>query len=274
MGEIVLCTKEVNKKTRAAAFALLVDLARAMHEAVPIPLPPIGPVDSAMGASASKVGSWSCTAHMLACQDLTLEQVFLYEEATPIDWARAGPTSQSASSRDCSVARTSDCAVLVAHPVFLAHLIALSGPASQALANKPGTRPPSSIPAFWPHAGEEAAQVQGGLPTLMAMVLGGLVATTPHMVSACVMALARLLFEFAGLLEQAAPRLLETVLMLLRSKSREVIKSVIGFCKVGVGCCKLNTISPSFTNPTVQGAQMTRLLPMRLVRAPLRPMDC
>ena len=82
-------------------------------------------------------------------------------------------------------------------------------------------------------AGEEATIPQGGLPTLMAMVMGGLVATTPHMVSACVMALARLLFEFAGLLEQAAPRLLETVLMLLRSKSREVIKSVIGFCKVG-----------------------------------------
>ena len=38
--------------------------------------------------------------------------------------------------------------------------------------------------------------------------------------------------QFAGLLEQAAPRLLETVLMLLRSKSREVIKAVIGFCKV------------------------------------------
>ena len=67
----------------------------------------------------------------------------------------------------------------------------------------------------------------------MAMVMGGLVATTPHMVSACVMALARLLFEFAGLLEQAAPQLLETVLMLLRSKSREIIKSVIGFCKAG-----------------------------------------
>ena len=37
VGEIVLCTKEVNKKTRAAAFALLVDLARAVHEAVPLP---------------------------------------------------------------------------------------------------------------------------------------------------------------------------------------------------------------------------------------------
>ena len=125
--------------------------------------------------------------------------------------------------------------MLFTSSVFPAHLIALPGNAVHAHANTPGMSPPSSIPASWPHAGEEAAQVRGGLPTLMAMVMGGLVATTPHMVSACVMALARLLFEFAGLLEQAAPRLLETVLMLLRSKSREVIKSVIGFCKVGAG---------------------------------------
>ena len=51
VGEIVLCTKEVNKKTRAAAFALLVDLAAAMHEAMPIPQA-AGPADSAMGESA------------------------------------------------------------------------------------------------------------------------------------------------------------------------------------------------------------------------------
>ena len=51
VGEIVLCTKEVNKKTRAAAFALLVDLAAAMHEAMPIPQA-AGPADSAMGEPA------------------------------------------------------------------------------------------------------------------------------------------------------------------------------------------------------------------------------
>lgn len=39
MSEIVLCVKEVNQKTRAAAYGLLVELARAMHEADPPPLP-------------------------------------------------------------------------------------------------------------------------------------------------------------------------------------------------------------------------------------------
>ena len=219
VGEIVLCTKEVNKKTRAAAFALLVDLARAMHEAVPIPLPPTGPADNAMGASAGVSGP-----ARLTCS----------RARAPL-WRSAWQAPPHTRLPAVSAAFTSVRAMLFTSLVFPAHLIALAGHAVHAHANTQGMRPPSNLPTSWPHAGEEAAQVQGGLPTLMAMVMGGLVATTPHMVSACVMALARLLFEFAGLLEQAAPRLLETVLMLLRSKSREVIKSVIGFCKVGAG---------------------------------------
>ena len=38
--EVVLCTKEVNKKTRAAAYALLVTLGRTMLAANPPPAPP------------------------------------------------------------------------------------------------------------------------------------------------------------------------------------------------------------------------------------------
>ena len=76
--------------------------------------------------------------------------------------------------------------------------------------------------------------LQGGLGDLVSMVLGGLVGASPHMVSACVMALARLLHEFASELGGAAPRLLPTVVLLLRSKSREIVKSVLGFIKVNV----------------------------------------
>ena len=39
------------------------------------------------------------------------------------------------------------------------------------------------------------------------MALGGLVGTTPHMIAASVMALARLLFEFAGECSALRPRL-------------------------------------------------------------------
>ena len=73
---------------------------------------------------------------------------------------------------------------------------------------------------------------RGGLHTLFSMVLGGLVAATPHMVAATVMALARLLYEFAGPLEYKVDDLLPAVLALLRTKSREVVKAVLGFVKV------------------------------------------
>ncbi|KAL0054199.1 hypothetical protein WJX82_005285 [Trebouxia sp. C0006] len=128
VSEIILCVKEVNQKTRTAAYELLVSLARAMHEQHPPPLPATG-------------------------QDMDME------------------ASDSMHSR-------------------------------------------------------------GGLHTLFSMVLGGLVAATPHMVAATVMALARLLYEFAGPLEYMVDDLLPAVLALLRTKSREVVKAVLGFVKV------------------------------------------
>ena len=81
-------------------------------------------------------------------------------------------------------------------------------------------------------ADEGDGEDKGGLHTLFTMILGGLVGASPHMISASVMALARLLYEFVPQLEAAAPQLLPVVLSLLRSKSREVIKSVLGFVKV------------------------------------------
>ncbi|GBF99810.1 hypothetical protein Rsub_12563 [Raphidocelis subcapitata] len=80
--------------------------------------------------------------------------------------------------------------------------------------------------------GAEGRELAGGLIDFFNAVLAGLVGTTPHMVSATVMAAARLLFEFSGALESVAPRLLAAVLLLLRSPSREVVKSVLGFVKV------------------------------------------
>ena len=37
VAEIILCCKEINTKTRAAAYELLVDIAHAMHDARPPP---------------------------------------------------------------------------------------------------------------------------------------------------------------------------------------------------------------------------------------------
>jgi hypothetical protein len=49
------------------------------------------------------------------------------------------------------------------------------------------------------------------------------------------MALARLVYEFPTQLRPLVPQLMTPVLSLLRSKSREVIKSVLGFVKVRRG---------------------------------------
>ncbi|PSC74246.1 ARM repeat superfamily [Micractinium conductrix] len=94
--------------------------------------------------------------------------------------------------------------------------------------------PPRGALNFDTQMGEENAPPvhRGGLHELFSMVLGGLVGATPHMISASVMALARLLYEFAPVLAGLVPDLLPAVLLLLRTKAREVIKSVLGFIKV------------------------------------------
>eukprot|EP00873_Tetraselmis_striata_P019446 jgi/Tetstr1/439710/TSEL_028129.t1 len=73
-----------------------------------------------------------------------------------------------------------------------------------------------------------------GLQNLFTMVMAGLVASHPHMISATVTALARLVFEFANRLAEDLPELLNAVLMLFRTKSREVVKACLGFVKVAV----------------------------------------
>jgi ribosomal RNA-processing protein 12 len=133
--EIILCVKEANKRTRAAAFDLLIDVATAMHEAEP----PIININEDDGTTEKEL-----------------------------------PAAASASAHG------------------------------------------------------------GGLHSLVTIVLGGLIGSTPHMISASVMALARLLFEFAPVLAGLVPTLLPSVLLLLRSKAREVIKAVLGFVKVVV----------------------------------------
>eukprot|EP00899_Mesostigma_viride_P010128 jgi/Mesvir1/19116/Mv12859-RA.1 len=87
--------------------------------------------------------------------------------------------------------------------------------------------------------GEEEDEVMGGaagytkgLHDFFQMVIGGLAGSTPHMVSATVISLTRLVYEFHDAVEELVEPLLQAALLLLRSKSREIIKSVLGFLKV------------------------------------------
>ncbi|RLN81492.1 hypothetical protein BBJ28_00011961 [Nothophytophthora sp. Chile5] len=92
-----------------------------------------------------------------------------------------------------------------------------------------------------------ARDPQNGLMEFVQMVLGGLAARTPHMRSAAVVCLSRLVFEFGRedpVIAQAMPALLKTVLMLLHEKAREVIKSVIGFMKLGIAVLPKDELAP------------------------------
>ena len=75
---------------------------------------------------------------------------------------------------------------------------------------------------------------ENGVVSLVHLILGGLVGSTSQMVSASVMALARILFDFTPSMMPMIHDLLPAVLLLLHSKSREVIKAVLGFLKIAI----------------------------------------
>jgi ribosomal RNA-processing protein 12 len=79
------------------------------------------------------------------------------------------------------------------------------------------------------------------------IVAAALGAQTPHMRSAAVMALSRLVFEFARVdlsVPALLPPLLQTVIMLFDENSREVTKSVIGFVRVSVAAMSPEQLEP------------------------------
>jgi len=67
----------------------------------------------------------------------------------------------------------------------------------------------------------------------LAMVSGGLAGTSPRMQGAAVSVLARLIYEFHDdIPRENITKIIRTVSVLLRERNREVVKAVIGFCKV------------------------------------------
>lgn len=80
-----------------------------------------------------------------------------------------------------------------------------------------------------------AADTPATLDEFLTMVLAGLAGKTPHMISATVVALSRLLFDLHASIPVAAVHaLLADVLLLLGSPAREIVKAAFGFVKVAV----------------------------------------
>ena len=84
-----------------------------------------------------------------------------------------------------------------------------------------------------PHMSSDAPSVQASLEEYFTMVSAGLAGSTPHMVSASITALTRLLYEFRSKLkEETVTDLVQTMDLFLTSNNREIVRSVLGFVKV------------------------------------------
>ncbi|OTA83603.1 hypothetical protein M434DRAFT_36714 [Hypoxylon sp. CO27-5] len=86
-----------------------------------------------------------------------------------------------------------------------------------------------------PHMPKDAPPVSASIEEYITMVSAGLAGSTPHMISASITALTRILYEFRETINQEVlSDLVQTMDLFLTSNNREIVKSVLGFVKVCV----------------------------------------
>ncbi|KAL8863239.1 MAG: hypothetical protein Q9178_000614 [Gyalolechia marmorata] len=96
-----------------------------------------------------------------------------------------------------------------------------------------------------PHMDSGAPIVQASLEEFFTMVSAGLVGETPHMVSASITALTRILYEFHGQLPRnLIEDLVSTLTLFLSSNNREIVRSCLGFAKVIVVSLPTEMVQP------------------------------
>lgn len=85
------------------------------------------------------------------------------------------------------------------------------------------------------HMPDDAPSVTASLEEYFTMVSAGLAGSTPHMVSASITALTRILYHFReSLSPETLTDLVQTMDLFLTSNNREIVRSVLGFVKVCV----------------------------------------
>ncbi|KAL7273333.1 pre-rRNA processing protein [Rhizina undulata] len=86
-----------------------------------------------------------------------------------------------------------------------------------------------------PHMPEDTPDVNASLEEYFTMVSAGLAGSTPHMISASITALTRILYQFKDeLSSDVISEMVATMDLFLTSKNREIVRSVLGFVKVCV----------------------------------------
>lgn len=95
------------------------------------------------------------------------------------------------------------------------------------------------------HMPNDAASVEASLEEYFTMVSAGLAGSTPHMISASITALTRLLYEFRSKLKaETVTDLVQTMDLFLTSNNREIVRSVLGFVKVCIISLPTDLILP------------------------------
>ncbi|EFY88170.1 ribosomal RNA-processing protein 12 [Metarhizium acridum CQMa 102] len=95
------------------------------------------------------------------------------------------------------------------------------------------------------HMPSDAPAGTANIEEYFTMVSAGLAGSTPHMISASITAISRLLYEFrSSLAEQTLSDLVQTMDLFLTSNNREIVKSCLGFVKICVISLPLELMIP------------------------------
>ncbi|KDQ21665.1 hypothetical protein BOTBODRAFT_26095 [Botryobasidium botryosum FD-172 SS1] len=90
-----------------------------------------------------------------------------------------------------------------------------------------------------------AGDVRASIEEYVTMVAAGLAGTTPHMISASITAISRIVFEFKDSLpESMHSDLITTIVVFLSSANREIVKSALGFAKLAIITLPVPTLRP------------------------------
>ncbi|KAI9848250.1 MAG: hypothetical protein M1838_000606 [Thelocarpon superellum] len=99
------------------------------------------------------------------------------------------------------------------------------------------------------HMPDDAPDVEASLEEYMTMVSAGLAGSTPHMISASITALTRILYHFRESLSSTLlTDLVSTLDLFLTSNNREIVRSVLGFVKVCVISLPTNLMLPRLSS--------------------------
>ncbi|CAN9447526.1 unnamed protein product [Alternaria sp. RS040] len=91
------------------------------------------------------------------------------------------------------------------------------------------------VQAKVPNMPADAPTVEASLEEYFTMVSAGLAATTPHMISASITAVTRILYQFhAQISKETIKNLCDLMDIFLQNPNREIVRSVLGFVKVEV----------------------------------------